>query len=143
MTRYFMSVQEAVQLVLQAAALASGGEVFTLEMGEPVNILDLANNVIRLSGRVPGRDIAVQIVGSRPGEKLHEELVDDDETPMPTGHPGIVVAKPPPPDPALLRRSLREMETLAKEGRRAELAEQIRGAGVGTDRVIATVGEGA
>jgi FlaA1/EpsC-like NDP-sugar epimerase len=126
MTRYFMSVEEAVQLVLQAAALARGGEVFTLEMGEPVNILDLANNLIRLSGRVPGRDVAVQIVGPRPGEKRHEELVDDDEVPGPSGHAGIVVATPPRPDPAALRRRLRQMEALASEGRQAELAECIR-----------------
>jgi FlaA1/EpsC-like NDP-sugar epimerase len=126
MTRYFMSVEEAVQLVLQAATLARGGEVFTLEMGEPVNILDLAHRLIRLSGRVPGRDVAVQIVGARPGEKRHEELVDDDEAPRPTGRPGIVVAKPPRPDPPALRRRLREMESLASAGRRAELAECIR-----------------
>ena len=82
-----------------------------------MNILDLANRLIRLSGRVPGRDIAVQLIGARPGEKRHEELVDDDEPPVPSGHPGIVVATPPAPDPASLRRCLREMESLAKEGR--------------------------
>lgn len=129
MTRYFMSVEEAVQLVLQASALARGGEVFTLEMGEPVNILDLAHNLIRLSGRVPGRDVSVQIVGARPGEKRHEELVDDDEAQAPTGHPGIVAAFPPAPDAAALRRDLRGMERLAREGRRSDLAESLRRSG--------------
>jgi FlaA1/EpsC-like NDP-sugar epimerase len=129
MTRYFMSVEEAVQLVLQAGALARGGEVFTLEMGEPVNILELANRLIRLSGRVPGRDIAVQMIGARAGEKRHEELVDDDESPVPTGHPGIVVAAPPPSDAAALRRGLREMDALAREGRLTELADRLRRAG--------------
>lgn len=142
MTRYFMSVQEAVQLVLQASALAHGGEVFTLEMGEAVNILDLANNLIRLSGRVPGRDVAVQVIGARPGEKCHEELVDDDEAPVSAGHPGIVVAVPPRPDPAALRRRLREMETLAADGRRDDLAETMRRAGTQREhRVAAAVGE--
>jgi FlaA1/EpsC-like NDP-sugar epimerase len=141
MTRYFMSVEEAVQLVLQAAALAKGGEVFALEMGEPVNVLDLANNLIRLSGRVPGRDIAVQVIGARPGEKTHEELTGDDETLEPTGHPGIVVATPPLPDAAALRRSLREMETLAKEGRLKELADSLRGTGNMEVPVSTAVGE--
>jgi FlaA1/EpsC-like NDP-sugar epimerase len=141
MTRYFMSVEEAVQLVLQASALAHGGEVFTLEMGEPVNILDLANRLIRLSGRVPGRDIAVQLIGARPGEKQHEELVDDDEFPQPSGHPGIVVATPPNPDPASLRRCLRQMESLAREGRRSELADCMRLAGNNVVRIPAVVQE--
>jgi len=142
MTRYFMSVEEAVQLVLQAAALARGGEVFTLEMGSPVNILELAHKLIRLSGRVPGRDIAVQVIGPRPGEKLGEELVDDDEVPRRTGHPGIVVAVPPRPDPAALRRRLREMEELAANGRRDELAESMRRARTQREeRVGAGLGE--
>jgi FlaA1/EpsC-like NDP-sugar epimerase len=141
MTRYFMSVEEAVQLVLQAATLARGGEVFTLEMGEPVNILDLANRLIRLAGRVPGRDIAVQVIGARPGEKRHEELVDDDEAPEPSGHPGIVVSTPPTPDPASLRRSLREMELLSREGRKAELADCMRRAATDVVRIPAVVEE--
>jgi FlaA1/EpsC-like NDP-sugar epimerase len=135
MTRYFMSVEEAVQLVLQAAALARGGEVFTLEMGEPVNILELAHKLIRLSGRVPGRDVVVDVVGARPGEKRHEELVDDEEAPVPTERPGIVVATPPAQDPAELRQSLDEMEQLARDDRLEELADRMRqpratGAGV-------------
>ena len=126
MTRYFMSVQEAVQLVLQAAALSGGGEVFTLEMGEAVNILDLARKLIHLSGRVPDRDVRIEICGIRPGEKLHEELVDADERPMSTDHPGIVAAASPVPDRALLRARLSELEGLAGEGRLAELAELMR-----------------
>jgi FlaA1/EpsC-like NDP-sugar epimerase len=125
MTRYFMSIQEAVQLVLQAAALSRGGEVFTLDMGEPVNILDLARRVIRMSGRVPGRDIPIEIIGARPGEKLEEELIAPDETPEPTLHPSISVTHPPAPNPALLRGAIREMETLAAEGRSDELSERI------------------
>ena len=129
MTRYFMSIEEAVQLVLQAAALSDGGEVFTLEMGEPVNILDLARRVIRLSGRIPGKDIEITIVGVRPGEKLAEEIIDLTEDPMPTVHPGIVVAHPPIPDRIELRRALRELETLAKEGRIQDLADRLRAVG--------------
>ena len=126
MTRYFMSIPEAVQLVLQASSMAEGGEVFTLEMGDPVKIIDLANRMIRLSGHVPGRDVMVEVVGVRPGEKRHEELVDDDEHPVPSGHPGIVVAMPPPPDPAVLRAALRQMERYSATGRHVELADLLK-----------------
>lgn len=93
MTRYFMSIQEAVHLVLHAATLAtssaSGGNIFMLDMGEPVRILDLAERMIRLSGRIPGQDIEVRIVGVRPGEKLQEELSTLEESSSPTAHPSI------------------------------------------------------
>ena len=88
----------------------------------------------------------MQVVGARPGEKQHEELVDDDESPVPSGYPGIVVAQPPPPDPAALRRRLRELESLAREGRRDELADRMRigresGVELPESDVLVTVGE--
>jgi FlaA1/EpsC-like NDP-sugar epimerase len=126
MARYFMSVREAVQLVLQAAALSKGGEVFTLQMGEPVTIIDLARRVIRLSGRVPGKDVEISIVGARPGEKLVEEIVDLAEEAVSSDHPAIAVARPPALDPGGLRRSLREIELLAAEGRSEELKVRIK-----------------
>jgi FlaA1/EpsC-like NDP-sugar epimerase len=113
MSRYFMSVGEAVELVLQAGALAQGGEVFTLDMGEPVNILDLARKIVRLSGHVPGRDIKIEIVGPRPGEKLVEDVIDEEEESLPSGHPKIVVSRPALADPATLRGALRELETFS------------------------------
>jgi FlaA1/EpsC-like NDP-sugar epimerase len=126
MTRYFMSVHEAVQLVLQAGALCTGGEVFTLEMGEQVNIMDLARKLIRLSGRVPDVDVKIEIVGVRPGEKLVEDLHDRDEEPMPTGHPGVVMSLPPAPERARLKRRLRELQLLVEEGAVEELAAQMK-----------------
>ena len=140
MTRYFMSVQEAVLLVLQAAALSQGGEVFTLDMGEPINILALAENLIRLSGRVPGREIEIKVVGTRPGEKLVEDLVSPDEHPLPSPHPSIVVSHPPVPDQLNLRRALRELESLAKEGRSDELAARMKAASTGARDVAAAAG---
>jgi FlaA1/EpsC-like NDP-sugar epimerase len=89
MARFFMSVEESVQLVLQASVLAQGGDIFMLKMGEPVRILDLAHRMIRLSGYNPGTDIAVEITGPRPGEKLREETRAPREQLLPTMHPSI------------------------------------------------------
>jgi FlaA1/EpsC-like NDP-sugar epimerase len=96
MTRFFMSVEEAVQLVLQSSVLArGGGEVFMLEMGEPVRILDLAKRMIRLSGYSPGTDIAIEFTGVRPGEKLDEELYTLQDDLLTTAHPAIWRIVPP------------------------------------------------
>jgi FlaA1/EpsC-like NDP-sugar epimerase len=134
MTRYFMSVQEAVQLVLQAAALSTGGEVFTLDMGDPVRILDVAERLIRLSGSIPGRDVPIVITGVRPGEKIAEDIVAPDEEQLPSGHPAIVVSRPPVPDRAIVHRALAELEYLRLEASPAELAERMKAMAAGPKR---------
>lgn len=99
--RYFMTIPEAVQLVIQAGAMAEGGEIFILDMGDPVKIMDLAENIIRLSGLVPYEDIDIKITGLRPGEKLYEELLLAEEGIKTTSHDKIYVGHPLPPSPAL------------------------------------------
>ncbi len=96
MTRYFMSIPEAVQLVLQAAAMSTGSEIFMLEMGEPVRIIDLAKRMIRLSGYRPGTDVEIRVTGVRPGEKLEEALRTPAEQPSPHGTPGDRCLAPGP-----------------------------------------------
>ena len=140
MSRYFMTVQEAVQLVLQASALSVGGEVFTLDMGEPKRILDLAEKVILLSGRVPDQDVKIAIVGQRPGEKLAEDLVESEEEQLPSDHPKVIVSRPPLPDPAMLRQALWELEAFAREGRSEELALRMKGVTGGRLEPVAAAG---
>ncbi len=92
MKRYFMTIPEASQLVIQAGAMGQGGEIFVLDMGEPVRIIDLAQDMIRLSGLRVGQDIEIEFSGVRPGEKLFEELHIHGEKHLPTSHPKIVIA---------------------------------------------------
>ncbi len=92
-TRYFMTIPEAATLVIQAGAMAQGGEVFLLDMGEPVKIYDLAIQMIRLHGMEPHQDVSIEIVGLRPGEKIYEELLIDCNAAVPTGHPKIFCAR--------------------------------------------------
>lgn len=102
-TRYFMTIPEAVQLVIQAAALGRGGEVFVLDMGEPVKIIDLAKDLIKLSGLKLGEDIDIEITGLRPGEKLYEELLHDSENNISTEHERIFITRLEEIDDAVLK----------------------------------------
>lgn len=107
-TRYFMSIPEAVQLVLQAAAMGQPGEIFALDMGKPVRIAELARNIIRLAGRSE-QEIEIRYTGLRPGEKLHEEVIADDEAMQPTPHPKLRVARARPVVPGWLAGLLAAM----------------------------------
>jgi FlaA1/EpsC-like NDP-sugar epimerase len=115
MTRFFMTIPEAASLVVQAGAM-DGGRVFVLDMGEPVKILDLARNMIRLSGKRPDEDIAIDFVGVRPGEKLHEELWNEGEEVRPTAHPKILAATRPHVDQTWLEEELDELQRLVETG---------------------------
>jgi FlaA1/EpsC-like NDP-sugar epimerase len=125
MTRFFMTIPEAVQLVIRSGSLAQGGEVFVLEMGEPVNIMELARDMIRFSGLQPGRDIAIDIVGRRPGEKLHEQLFNPYERAEPTPAAKILRALRPAIDPAWVEDSFDQIGLLVLEGDAARLASEV------------------
>ncbi|MCS7033333.1 MAG: polysaccharide biosynthesis protein [Phycisphaerae bacterium] len=109
MRRYFMTIPEASQLVMQAAAIGRGGEVFVLDMGAPIRILDLAERLIRAAGKIPGRDIQIQFCGMRPGEKLFEELCSPEDVTVPTSHPRIRVWELPRIDLRTVRATLEEL----------------------------------
>jgi FlaA1/EpsC-like NDP-sugar epimerase len=110
MVRYFMTIPEASQLVIQAGAMGRGGEIFVLDMGDPVKIVDLARDMIRLSGMELGKDIDIQFVGQRPGEKLFEELNCEDERHRPTSHAKIMVADSGNADLAVLQGALEHLQ---------------------------------
>ena len=113
--RYFMTIPEAVSLVLQAGALAKGGEIFVLDMGEPVKILDLAVNLIKLSGYKPYDEIPIEFTGLRPGEKLYEELLMSEEGLQETENKLIHIGKPIDFDEEWFRKELDEIQKLANE----------------------------
>lgn len=112
-TRFFMTIPEACQLVLEAGAMGKGGEIFIFDMGKPVRILELAERLIQLSGLVPYQDIPIKFTGLRPGEKLTEELLDKDESSIPTHHPKIKKARVRPADYAQMNGQIRELIQLA------------------------------
>ena len=126
MTRYFMTIPEAVQLIIRAGSLGeSSGDIYVLEMGEAVKIIELAETMIRLSGLEPERDIAIEIVGARPGEKFHEELFNPSEHPQPTPAERILRASHDWLDPAWVERTFADLNLLVLEGDPAALAKHV------------------
>jgi FlaA1/EpsC-like NDP-sugar epimerase len=110
-TRYFMTIPEAVSLVLEAATMGQQDDVFVFDMGQSIKILDLAKKMIALAGMEEGKDIEVAITGLRPGEKMHEELLSQHESLLPTHHKKIMRAKTPP---SLTEKNLEEILALGK-----------------------------
>jgi len=125
MERFFMTIAEAVQLVLFAAAMGQGGDVFILDMGEPVKIADLAQQMIRLSGLTPDVDVAVEYIGLRPGEKLYEELWAEGEQPRKTDNPDILVARRQSIDPDAVRSGAAQLVDAALQGDRPALWQEL------------------
>jgi len=120
MARYFMLIPEAAQLIMQAAAIGEGGNIFLLEMGEPVKIVDLARKMIQLAGYVPDQDIEIKFTGIRPGEKLKEELINPDETAVPTFHKKINILKTKAPEVPDFEARLDALYRIAKNGNHDE-----------------------
>ncbi len=142
MTRYFMTIPEAVQLVVQAGAIGGRGQVYVLDMGDPVQIVDLADTMIRLSGKEPGRDIAIEFIGARPGEKLHEERWSADETVTPSSHEAIFLVTRDPIDAGWLESELDELEQLVAAGDTLELVGRLSSL-VAPRRATPVSGDGA
>ncbi len=114
-TRYFMTIPEAVELVLQASAIGRNGDLFMLEMGDPVKIVDLARNMVEIAGLTLNEDIEIQVTGMRPGEKLHEELAYQHEDITPTAVPKLLLHKDAPA-PANLKADIADLEKAARDG---------------------------
>jgi FlaA1/EpsC-like NDP-sugar epimerase len=125
-TRYFMTIPEACELVLEAATMGEGGEVFVFDMGESVKIINLAKKMITLSGLRVDRDIEIKYTGLRPGEKLYEELLNNDENTLPTHHPKILIAKVNTPTYAFMEIQVAEMLQLLADGGNNELVAKIK-----------------
>lgn len=125
-TRYFMTIPEACELVLEAAMMGNGGEVFVFDMGEPVKIIDLAKKMITLSGYQVDKDIKLHFSGLRPGEKLYEELLNNNENTLPTYHPKILIAKVNTPSFAYMEVQLNDVQTILEYGHNTHLVAKIK-----------------
>ncbi|MFC4871589.1 polysaccharide biosynthesis protein [Negadavirga shengliensis] len=125
-TRFFMTIPEACDLVLEAGVMGHGGEIYVFDMGEPVKIIDLAKKMIHLSGKKLGVDINISVTGLRPGEKLYEELLNNKETSLPTHHEKIKIAQVNAGSYALINMELEELQRLAEKGEDMDIVSQIK-----------------
>ena len=126
MTRYFMSIPEAAQLILQAGAFGQGGEIFVLDMGKPVKIIDLVKDLIKLHGLEPEKDIPIQYVGLRPGEKLYEELITAGENILPTSHQKILVLKNDDSNHSLLLGQIDELLEISRNFKANDIKNKLK-----------------
>jgi len=124
--RYFMTTEEAVSLVLNACAMGEGGEIFVLNMGEPVKIVDLARNMIVLNGLVPDKDIEIKFTGLKPGEKMYEELFRAGDIRKDTGHSEIFAAVPSEAEAGLAEAHRQELQQLANDADKAAILGKIK-----------------
>jgi FlaA1/EpsC-like NDP-sugar epimerase len=138
-----MTIPEAVALVIQAGAIGGRGRILVLDMGEPIRIIDLAHNMIRLSGKEPEVDIQISFIGSRPGEKIHEELFAEGETWKPTTHAKIVALDVSPVEPAWLEEKLDELDALVEAGETLELVGRLAAIVREPQRLVADAETGA
>ena len=125
-TRYFMSIPEAAQLILQAGAFGQGGEIFILDMGKPVKIIDLVRDLIKLHGLEPEKDIPIQYVGLRPGEKLYEELITAGENILPTSHQKILVLKNSDTTHSLLLKQIDELLEISRDFKANDIKNKLK-----------------
>ncbi len=125
-SRYFMLLSEAAQLVLQAGVMGKGEEVFFLDMGAPIKVIDLAENLIRASGMEPGKDIPIELIGLRPGERLHEELVRDRGELIPTEHEKVLLVRDRSFESAQFREDLEDLRKLVLLRDRQKAVERLK-----------------
>ena len=125
-TRFFMTIQEACQLVLEASSMGNGGEIFVFDMGKSMKIIDLAHKMIQLAGLEVGKDINVEIIGLRPGEKMYEETLNNSEETFKTHHPKILIGKVAKVDPDKLNNSINNLIEYTEKQENDKIIKQMK-----------------